>query len=132
MLSEELKHMDQVSCFKKKGETCKQQMASAALVVVDYLSTAYLEALLMDIPCICFFDPQSMCLNSDHVDFYEDLIKAKILHTCPNSASKHLLEVYRDPLLWWHRPDVREMKSRWLERNLGDAEILLADLLSLT
>ena len=54
LLSEYLSDVNFVNSSKFKGETCKEQMLSSKIVVIDFLSTSYLEALHMNIPVICF------------------------------------------------------------------------------
>lgn len=130
-LYDHLKYVTLVPSDKNIGETCKEQMASSKLVVIDYLSTAYLESLLMDIPTICFWDRESMGLNSDHLDFFENLIEAKIIHISPKSAVLHLLQVYEDPLTWWNNNEVIKLKRDWIKRNIGAPQLLVDHLLNM-
>ena len=132
MLDPYLQHVTFVSSSKTVGETCKQQMAASRLVVIDYLSTAYLESLMMNIPTICFWDAEVMCLKNEYSDFYDDLIEAKIIHTSPESASRHLLDVYEDPSIWWNDPSTQMLRKRWLSRNFGEPELLVNYLLGLS
>ena len=55
-----LKDVTFVSSFKNTGESCKEQMAASRLVIVDKMSTAYLESLMMNIPTICFWDSEAI------------------------------------------------------------------------
>ena len=69
VLSSFLKNVSFVSSFKNKGETCKQQMSASKLVIIDNLSTAYLESLFMNKPTICFCDFNSVYLEEGHEEF---------------------------------------------------------------
>jgi putative transferase (TIGR04331 family) len=132
MLDSYLQHVTFVSSSKTAGETCKEQMAASHLVVIDYLSTAYLESLMMNIPTVCFWDSDAMFLKDQHSDFYDDLIEAKIMHTSPESAASHLLNVYEDPSCWWHNPHTQMLRERWLSRNFGRPDSLVNYLLHLS
>ena len=120
-----------VSSFKSKGETCKQQMAASRIVVIDSLSTAYLESLIMNIPTLCFWNCDAMFLKEGCIGFFDDLIEAKIIHVNPESAAKHLNSVYSDPSLWWENPLTQSLRKRWLSRNFGDPLLLKEYLLKL-
>lgn len=131
-LDDFLRHVQIVSSKKHSGETCKQQMASSRIVVIDFLSTAYLESLMMNIPTIGFFNPDVMFLDDEHSDFYDLLIEAKILHTNPESAAAHLNHIHNDPSLWWEDAFTQDKKNKWLSRNFGDPQTLYAYLISLS
>ena len=106
-------------------------MLSSNLVIVDFLSTSYLEALHMNIPTIAFWDPETMSLKDEYNDFFDDLVNAKILHTTSKSAADHLLKVYENPNEWWNDKHTQDLKDAWLSRNFGKPEILKNYLLNL-
>lgn len=131
MLENYLKGVAFVSSFKAKGETCKQQMAASRIVVIDSLSTAYLESLMMNIPTLCFWNRDAMFLKESSIGFYDDLIEAKIVHVSPEDAAKHLNCVYSDPSLWWDNPLTQSLRTRWLSRNFGNPLLMKEYLLKL-
>jgi len=130
-LEKYLKRVNMVSSFKNKGETCKEQIAQSNIVVVDFLSTAYLEALHMNVPTIVLWPPEIMSLDDKFSDFFDNLIDAKIMHTSPITAAEHLMDVYENPNLWWNEKKTQDLKDAWLSRNFGKPEILLNYLLDL-
>jgi len=131
LLAKYLEGINFVSSFKFKGETCKEQMLSSKLVIVDFLSTSYLESLHMNIPTICFWDPKSMSLKDDYADFFDDLVEAKIMHTNPSSAAIHLKEIHTNPQTWWQSKKIQDLKNNWLNRNFGQPDVLVNYLLKL-
>ena len=131
LLSRQLEGVNFVSSLKFKGETCKEQMLSSNIVIVDFLSTSYLEALHMNIPTICFWDPRTMSLETKYSDFFDDLVESKIMHTNPVSAADHLENVCSNPQSWWQSKDVQYLKNRWLKRNFGKPDVLINYLLDL-
>jgi putative transferase (TIGR04331 family) len=132
LLDRYLRHVKLVSSSLTEGETCKEQMAASRLVVIDFLSTAYLESLMMNVPTICFWDADVMFLREDFSDFYDDLIEAKIFHTSPDTAASHLLDVSEDPSVWWQDTTTQSLRERWLARNFGRPDLLFKYLINLT
>ena len=131
-LKEYLKNVNFVSSFKNKGQTCKEQMISSSLVIIDSISTAYLESLNMNIPTICFWDPNAMYLKDAHLNFFDELVEAKIIHTTPESAAKHLINIYENPTEWWNTSHTRDLKNKWLNKNFGNPENMIEYLLQLS
>lgn len=126
-----LDHVNHVSSFKNKGETCKEQMASSSLVIIDQLSTGYLESLSMNIPTICLIDQECLLLNDKYSNFFDELIEAKIIHTSPSSASRHFESVHLDPQKWWNMNKTQQLKNSWLHKNFGDPKMMIDYLLQL-
>ena len=127
-----LKHVKFVSSLKHKGETCKEQMASSTLVIIDHIGTSNIEALHMNIPTIFFWDPKSRYLKNDYSSFFDELIEAKIVHTTPQSAAKHLKDVYENPLEWWNTNKIQNLKNKWLNKNFGNPDDMVEYLLKLS
>ena len=121
-----------VSSLKFKGPSCREQIASSELVIIDRPSTAYLEALHMNVPTICFFDPTTMFLQEEHASFFDDLIDAKIIHTTPSSAASHFKNVCNKINDWWLAEEVQTLKDRWLKRNFGNKDDLTNYLLKIS
>lgn len=126
-----LDKMHKVSALKFKGETCKQQMSKSELVIVDSLSTAYLEALQSNIPLLCFWNSDAMRLTKEHENFFDELLEAKIVHNDPKLASEHFLRIFNSVSSWWYEPKTQRLKDSWLSRNMGEPEVLIQYLLTL-
>ena len=90
-------------------------ISKSKLVIVDYISTAYLESLISDIPTIVFFDKSSIFLKEEHKSFFESLIISGIFQTNPINASKLIEKIYNDPLKWWNSPNVRKSRDLFLK-----------------
>ena len=72
-----------------------------------------------------------MLLNPKYSDFFDDLISAKIIHTNPVNAARHLENIYNNPQTWWQTKEVQNLKDRWLKRNFGKPDVLINYLLEL-
>ena len=79
-----------------------------------------------------FLEQEIMCLKDEFADYYTDLINAKIIHICPSSASNHLQEIYKDPLVWWENPKTQFLRKKWLSCNFGKPKLLVDYLLKLS
>ena len=110
---------------KIPGYTCKEQMRRSGLVVMSYISTAYLEALHMDIPVVLLWHADMIPLKPKYKDFYDDLIESKVVHTSVESAATHINEVYENPRPWWDNPRNKNLRAKWLTRNFGNPEQLI-------
>jgi putative transferase (TIGR04331 family) len=91
-------------------------MRMARLVVCTYNSTNFLEAVASDTPTILFCDFTETPLRDSAAPFFEDLIRVGVVHESPESAARHIDEVWADVENWWRRPDVREALTRFRDR----------------
>lgn len=131
-LQKYLEYTTILSSSKNDGETAKQQMSKSKIVVIDRTSTAYLEALWMNIPTIVFFDPDVSYLEEEYSDFFKPLIDAKICHTNSKSAAQHLESIKNDPKSWWNTEYLQRKKDEWLSKNFKDPKIMIDYLLKLS
>ena len=87
------------------------QLRRSRLFIGTYNSTTYLEAFVADIPSVLFWNPAHWEIRSAAREAVEDLRRAGILHGTPEAAAVKVNEIWRDPLAWWKRPEVRAAKS---------------------
>lgn len=132
ILSNSLDGINYTSSYIFKGLNCRQQMSCSKIVIVDFLSTSYLESLHINIPTICFWDSKCMKLKHEYSNYFDDLIEAKIIHTSPYSAAAHLKNICDNPQIWWQSKKVQNLKNQWLTRNFGKPDILINYLLKLS
>jgi putative transferase (TIGR04331 family) len=100
-------------------------MRRAKLVVVDYLSTAYLEALMLNVPTVFFWNRDTYYLEDAHRDFFDLLISARICHTDPLEAARFVDAVKDEPLQWWRAEAVQAARQRFLRENMGAPETMI-------
>ncbi len=127
-----IQKMQKVSALKYHGESCKEQMAKSNLVIIDSLSTSYLEALQSNIPLICFWNPEVSILAKEHENFFSELLEAQIVHCDPKRAAAHFLSIFENPLSWWSDPKTQKHKDNWLKRNMSDPRRLIRYLLMIS
>lgn len=86
-------------------------MKKVKLVVIDHFSTTFLEAMTIDVPCVCFWDYESNLVRPEVAHFFDSLRDVGILHGRPELAAKKVNSVYADPLSWWKNEDVQGVKN---------------------
>jgi putative transferase (TIGR04331 family) len=99
-------------------------LARCRILVVDYLSTPYLQGLLGNIPMIVLLNQDSYYLDDSYLDFFDDVIAAGIFHTDPVSAAAFLSRVVDDPNRWWQGSSVQAARRSFVEQNIGKPEDL--------
>lgn len=106
-------------------------MLQSNLVIVDYISTSYLESIIMNIPTIFFWIPDASYLGSDYSDFFDSLISVGICQTDPIVAAHFVESVKGDPEKWWKQETVQKAKNDFLHKNIGKPEVMINYLLGL-
>jgi putative transferase (TIGR04331 family) len=127
MLDPYLKH---VKNFDNTSASCKLLMLQSNLVIVDYISTAHLESIIMNIPTIFFFNPETYYLSNAYSDFFDSLISVGICQTNPIAAAHFVESVKEDPEKWWMQDAVKKAKDDFLQKNIGKPEVMINYLLS--
>lgn len=125
-------YLKQVKALSDTFEPSKEQMLQSDLVVIDYISTSYIEALVMNIPTVFFWNRDAYYLNDNHLDFFDALVEAGICQTDPVQAAHFIERIKDDPQKWWSSEKVQSAKNIFLNRNLGEPEIMIEYLLGLT
>jgi putative transferase (TIGR04331 family) len=99
-------------------------MSRARLTVVNYLSTAYNQALLAGGPTIVLFNDAAYHLTDEARGFYDDLLRAGIFHTDPVQAAALIESILDAPDTWWQRSEVQSARSSYLRANFGSPDAL--------
>lgn len=123
-------HLAKVKAVDDTSRPARPLMQASRLVIINYLSTSYLEALLADIPTIFLWNQEAYYLEERYADFFDELIKVKICHTDPVAAARFVEQIKDDPELWWSDPAVQNARRGFLETNMGEAEVQLNHLFS--
>lgn len=83
-------------------------MDSSRIVVSTSLSTSYLESLMMNIPTVVISNYNLEPMRKDAKEYLNLLIQSKILHFSPESAAKHIEQVWENIDDWWLSKHVQE------------------------
>ena len=90
--------------------------ARSALVVHNYLGTAWLETLAMNVPTVCFFDSQTYAFRSAAQPFIDRLVDVGVLHTSAIEAADHVRSICNDPSGWWTGPEVQSARENFVRQ----------------
>ena len=95
--------------------TYSELLNSSELLVISYLGTVCLEALMNNIPSIFFFDPGCWFVRENARPFFDDLRDVKILHNTPESAASHLNSIESHVSVWWNNETLQDVRHRFCE-----------------
>jgi len=93
-----------------------QALRHSRLVVVDYPLTAFLEALVANVPAVGFWDPQRWELRDDAEPYFGALREVGIVWESPEAAARRVAHVYPDVQRWWGNGDLQAARRRFVER----------------
>jgi putative transferase (TIGR04331 family) len=114
--------------FKFSG---KYLMTKSKLIVLSYISTGFLEALLMNIPVIAFLNTNSMYLVEEYSTFFDQLAEVGIIQTSPEHASDFVNTVNENPNEWWYSESVQKARLEFIQNNIGEPNFLIDYILKL-
>lgn len=101
--------------FDDRSASAFQRFAESRLVVHNYLGTAYLETLALNVPTVCFYDPDTYVFRAEAEPFMNALERVGILHRSGKAAARFVASLVTDPQAWWEQADVQEARSRFVE-----------------
>lgn len=76
-------------------------LVSRKIVVIDHISTTWLEALYCDVPIIIYFDYERYDIKEAVKDIYRLLESVSVMHRTPESAASFLNKKYNNIEPWW-------------------------------
>jgi|TARA_B110000858_G_scaffold185801_1_gene228324 putative transferase (TIGR04331 family) len=109
-----------INFINTKKESLIDNITSFELVVINYLSTPYLQTLCQNVPTVIFFNKNANFLNNNNLDFYNDLFNSNILHSDPKKAAKFVKKIWQNPSEWWNNKDTQKLKKKFLDKTLKD------------
>jgi putative transferase (TIGR04331 family) len=118
-----------VKSFDADSASSRELMKKSALVVVNYLSTAYLEAIIADIPTIVIWNQDTNLFSEHYLHVFDSLIEAEICQVDPDAAAALVNRIKQDPMAWWRSPKVQRGRQSFLDANIGDPEVMMDYLL---
>lgn len=86
------------------------------LFVYTYNSSGFLETLARNIPTVVFWNPQYFDVRHEAQSALDLLADARIYHTTPESAARHVSEIWESVAEWWNAPDVQRARREFCDR----------------
>ena len=88
----------------------------ARLVIHNYLSTAWLETLAMNVPTICFFNPEMYAPREAARPYVDALARVGVIHHSGADAAKFVNQLNGNPDAWWNSSEVQEARQAFVAR----------------
>ena len=98
------------------------------LVVTDYLSTVYIQAILSDVPTVVLVNASFLYLDDEYSEIYDEFIKVGIFHLNPRSAAKFIDQILDAPNKWWKSSSVVRAREAFLDENISSGNGLISKL----
>lgn len=86
------------------------------LYISTYNATTFLESLAGNMPTIMFWNPNHWELKDDALPYFELLKSVNIFHETPESAAKHMMEIWDDIPAWWQSESVQNNRKEFCDR----------------
>ncbi len=90
-------------------------MKKAKLVIIDHAHTSFLEALVINVPSVLYWNREVYLMRPEAEEYFELLRKAGILFDDPQAAAQKVNQVYPDPKRWWQDYQVQQARNSFCE-----------------
>ena len=91
------------------------RFAESRLVVFNHLGTGWLETLALNIPTVCFFDPDAYAFRESAQPYVDALEQVGILHRSGIEAASFVAWLGGSPERWWNEPNVQEIRKNFVD-----------------
>ena len=109
-------------------KSIKKLIQDSRICIATYNSTTFLEAFVMNVPTIMFWNPDHWEVNSTAQPYYDKLKSVGIFHESPESAAKQMAKVWNDVGRWWLSEEVQAAKNEFCKQYARDPENSLEEL----
>lgn len=110
--------------------SARSLMQRSRLVIVNYLSTAYLESIIADIPTVFFWNKDTNLFTEKYMGVFDALIETGVCQTNPEDAADFVNRIKDHPEEWWHSTAVQKSRKAFLNANIGEPEVMIQHLLA--
>ena len=110
-----LKHFPQIK-IESGHQPIHNLIKKSRLFISTYNATTYLESFTWNMPTIIFWNSNHWELRDDAIPYFELLKSVKIFHETPESAAKHMVEVWDDISAWWYSNEVQIIRKNFCEQ----------------
>jgi putative transferase (TIGR04331 family) len=96
-------------------EPIENRLRQCRVFVYTYNSTGFLETLARNIPTVMFWNPWYFELRPSARPYFELLAKVQVYHEAPESAARHITQIWPDVAEWWNQPAVQQARRTFCE-----------------
>ena len=109
----------------------QQEKEERAMQMTPFLIKLVKETFRLNIPTVIFWDP-NYWENRDSVkNLFNELKRVKIFHDSPESASKHINEIWDNVEGWWGSSEVTYVINEFNQSINRNNENLVSDLIKI-
>lgn len=83
-------------------------MRRTRLCISSYNFTSYFESISADLPTVMYWNPEHWEMDPMAEPYLEAFSRAGIFHATPESAARHVSDIWEDVEPWWAGNDVRD------------------------
>lgn len=123
-------YLNKVKAYDDVSISGRLLMQQSRLVVVNYLSTAYLESIIADIPTVFFWNRDTNLFAEKYLGAFDALIEAGICQINPEHAADFINRIKDNPEGWWHSAAVQKSRKAFLSAYIGTPEVMIQHLLA--
>ena len=98
------------------GRSLQESMLASSLVVIDALTTTWLEALTLNVPFIIFLNRSDTRLLPEADEALIEMLKVGIVHFSPEDAARFVVKVHCDVDSWWNGTQVQVVRKTVCDR----------------
>ena len=99
-----------------QGSSMAARIGESRLYISTYNATTFLESLTMDVPTVIYWRKAHWELRDAAVPYFDELERAGIFHSSPESAARHVAAVWDDVDGWWESAPVRKARKYFKAR----------------
>lgn len=99
-------------------------IAKADLVIVNYLSTPWLQSLVSNKPTIILFNKETYKFDKNYINFFKPLINENIVFEDAERAALFVKKINEDPGKWWNKNKLQKVRKNFLKMNFFENEKL--------
>ena len=94
----------------------KERLSNSRLLITTLDTTTVLEGLAINFPTILICDFDKYKISSEYLNYYKELIEAKILFINPLDANRHIEKVFFDTKKWWNEKKLQDIRERFCKK----------------
>jgi len=98
------------------GRSLQVSMLASSLVVIDALTTTWLEALILNVPLIIFLNRPDTRLLPEVDEALIEMLEVGIVHFSPEDAARFVEKVHCDVDSWWSGTRVQAVRKTVCDR----------------
>ena len=114
-MASKIKHLCSNVNFESGAILSLKSFSDSKLVIRNYLGTAWLETLFMNIPTVCFYDSSVYAFRNVAHELIELLKDVGVLHLSANSAALFVNKMNGNYSSWWDSTDVQYARSKFVK-----------------